>query len=206
MSALVFVLARRHDAENFPAGRAEGAVEAVYVATVALLKGQLDGRLLPGVSARVLTIVWMFLGTAVVAYFTAAIAAVVTVRQLESGIQDLGELRGRPVAAVEGTFQVDWLRHRGFEVVSVTDVAAGAAAVAGGQAAAFVHNAPSLAWWTAKHPTAGVEILGTSFEPGYYAFALQPQSPLRVPINVALLALEETGFIEELDRRWLGTR
>ncbi len=206
MSVLIYALARRHDTDNFPENRAEGVVEAVYVAAGALLKGQLDRRLLPGVFNRVLTIVWMFLGTAVVAYFTAAVAAVVTVRRLDTGIQGLDDLRGSPVAAVVGTFEVDWLRRRGFEVITVNDVDAGAASVTSGQSRALVHSAPALAWWVARHPTAEVDVIDNSFERAYFAFALQHQSPLRLRINVALLALEESGFLEELDRRWLGAR
>jgi ABC-type amino acid transport substrate-binding protein len=202
MSALVYVLARRHDPGNFPASRSEGVVEAVYVATVALLKGQLDRRLLPGVFARVLTIVWMFFGTAVVAYLTAEVAAVLTVQRLNSDIQSLADLSGRPVAAVSGSFIVGWLRERGVEVIEQPNLDTAISALLTHRVDGVVHDAPVLAWWTNQHRGAPVDLVGHVFDRNDYAFAVPEESPLRVTINLALLALEENGFFAELDRRW----
>jgi ABC-type amino acid transport substrate-binding protein len=204
MSVLVYVLARRHDPENFPNERGEAMAEAVYVAAGALLKGQLDRRLLPGAAARVLTILWMFFGTAVVAYFTAAAAALLTVHQLNTDFHDVDDLKGTRVGAVAGTYEVGWLAERGAVVVQAPDIDAAIAALQSGQSEAVVHNAPVLSWWVNKHPSADLELVGSVFSRHDYAFALQGKSALRVPINVALLSLEESGFLAELNRRWLG--
>jgi polar amino acid transport system substrate-binding protein len=203
MSALVYVLARRHDPGNFPSTRREGIVEAVYIAATALLKGQLDRRLLPGIAARILTIVWMFFGTAVVAYLTAEVAAVLTVQRLNTDIQSLGDLAGRQVAAVSGTFIPAWLRERGIDVVERPDIDAAVGTLLARQVDAVVHDAPVLIWWTTQHPSAPLLLVGRMFERNDYAFAVPEQSPLRVTVNLALLDLQETGFFAELDRRWL---
>ena len=207
MSALIFVLARRHDAGNFPASRAEGIVEAVYIAAQALLKGQLDRKLLPGIFARVLTIAWMFFGAAVVAYLTAAVAAALTVQQINNSIQSLADLAGRPVAAASGSFVVGWLAERKIDVVEEPNLDAAIEALLSRRVDAVVHDAPVLTWWTLQHPGAQVDLVGHVFDRNDYAFAVPELSPLRVVVNRALLELEENGFFAELDRRWLeGTR
>ena len=204
MSGLIFWLARRHDRENFPSGRLEGLVEAVYIAAGALLKGQLDRRLLPGVFARILTIVWMFFGAAVVAYVTAAVATVLTVRQLSTDYQAADDVRGKRIAAVAGTPEVAWLSQRGATVVPQPTLDEAIQTLRDGGADALVHDAPVLAWWTTKHPDSGVELVGGIFSRHDYAFALQSKSALRIPINVNLLSLEEAGFLSQLNQRWLG--
>jgi ABC-type amino acid transport substrate-binding protein len=120
MSGLIYVLARRHDAANFPATRSEGIAEAVYVAVSALLQGKLERKLLPGWSGRVLSTVWLVFGTAVVAYVTDAIAAALAVQHLSSRLQDVADLVGKPVAAVKGHQTVPWLARRGINALRRT--------------------------------------------------------------------------------------
>lgn len=204
MSALVFVLARRHDAKNFPQEPVEGAVEALYVATTALLKGNLDRKLLPGIGARLLTIVWLFLGTAVVAYFTAAAASVLTVRQLGTQIQSIADLSGKRVATLQGRTNGGWLTERGIAVTEQPDLASAIAVLEDGSIDAVVHDAPVLSAWLVQHPGVPLEIVGHTFDFKDYALALTHESSLRVRLNLALLELEEEGFFADLDRRWLG--
>jgi polar amino acid transport system substrate-binding protein len=204
MSVLVYVLARRHDADNFPTERGEAMVEAVYVAAGALLKGEISRKLLPGALARVLAIVWMFFGAAVVAYFTAAAAALITVHQLNSDFRDVDDLKGKRVGTVAGMVEANWLAQRGAVVVEALNIDLAIASLRDGETEAVVHKSPTLSWWMSKHPGSGLELVGSVFSRHDYAFALQNHSQLRVPINVALLSLEESGFIAELNRRWFG--
>ena len=203
MSAGIYVLARRHAAADFPTTRSEGIVESVYITTVALLKGQLDRKLLPGAAGRVLTIVWMVFGTALVAYGSAAIAAALTVQHLANKVQELDDLVGKPVAALAGHQAAGWLRRRGIEVVEQPDVDAAVAALLGRRVDAVVHDAPALAWWRTHHPSVPVLTVGRTSDYKDYAIALAPESRLRLRINVALVTLQDAGFFG-FDRRWLG--
>jgi ABC-type amino acid transport substrate-binding protein len=204
MSAGIYVLARRHNVANFPAARNEGIVESVYITLVALLKGQLDHKLLPGAPGRLLTISWMLLGTALVAYLSAAIAAALTVQHLADKVQEFDDLTGKTVAALAGHQTVGWLRQRGIQVVEQPDVDAAVEVLLARQVDAVVHDTPALAWWRARHPSTPVLTVGRSFDYKDYVIAVRPESPLRIPINIALVALREAGFFDELDRRWMG--
>ena len=46
--------------------------------------------------------------------------------------------------------------------------------------------------------------IGPMFEKQFYGIGLQQDSPLRLPINRALLALNERGFMDELQKKWFG--
>lgn len=204
MSALVYVLARRHDLANFPATRAEGIAEAVHVTFGALLKGTLERKLLPGAAGRVLTILWMILGTAVASYLTAAIAAALAVQHLSGSINGLDDLVRRPVAAVQGHQSVKWLARHDVSVIGQPNLDAAVESLLARRVDAVIHDEPGLAWWIARHPTTDVTLADQAFSNKDYAIALRRGSPLRGRINSALLALEEAGFLDELDRRWLG--
>jgi ABC-type amino acid transport substrate-binding protein len=204
MSGGIYVLARRHNAPGFPAARNEGIVESIYIALVALLKGELDHELLPGARGRLLTISWMLFGTALVAYLSAAIAASLTVHHLVTKVHEFDDLAGKRVAALTGHQTVEWLKGRGIQVVEQPDVDAAVEALLGRHVDAVVHDAPALAWWSVQNPSAPVLAVGRSFDYKDYAIAVRPDSHLRIPLNVALGALREAGFFDQLDRRWMG--
>lgn len=204
MSALVYILARRHDPENFPRTPGEGMVEALYIAAGAMMKGQLERKLMPGTPGRILSLVWMVFGTAVVAYITAAVAAALTFQRLNNDYQDVDDLLGKRVAAVAGTHNVDWLAQHGVATVGEPDIDAAAGALVEGKVDAFVHDAPVLSWWVGRHSALPLAVVGRTLDRTDYALALTRQSPLRTRINLQLLSLEENGFFAELDRRWLG--
>jgi len=129
---------------------------------------------------------------------------VLTVHQLSTDYQGIDDLRGKRIVAVAGTPEVSWLGQRGASVVEQPTLDDAIKMLQDGGADALVHDAPVLSWWTSRHPNAGVELVGTVFSRHDYAFALQDKSALRVPINVNLLALEESGFLGQLNQRWLG--
>jgi polar amino acid transport system substrate-binding protein len=205
MSALIYVLARRHDAANFPATRSEGLAEAVYITVSALLQGKLERKLLPGSAGSVLSTVWLVFGTGVVAYVTAALAAALAVQHLSSRLQDVADLVGKPVAAVKGHQTVPWLARRGINALQEQDIERAVDSLLAGRVNAVVHDEPVLAWWIVNHPAAPVLLVGQPFDAKDYAVALRHDSPLRVRVNVALLSLQEAGLFSELDRRWFGT-
>lgn len=205
MSALIYVLARRHDRANFPATRSEGIAEAVYVAVSALLQGKLERKLLPGSAGRVLSIVWLVFGTGMVAYVTAAIAAALAVQHLSRRTQELADLVGKPVAAVHGHQTVQWLARRGINALQARHIDGAVDSLLAERVYAVVHDEPVLAWWIVHHPAAPVLLVGQPFDDKDYAIALRHDSPLRVRVNVALLSVQEAGLFGEFDQRWFGT-
>lgn len=205
MSWLVYYLSRRHNAADFPEARGEGIVEAVYIAAGALLKGDLNRKLMPGVPGRILSLLWMAFGTAAVAYVTAAVAAALTFQRLSNDYQDIDDFIGKRVAAMAGTHTFDWLASHGVSAIGEPDLDTAVQALLAGEVEAVVHSSAILEWWIRHHPGTPLAVVGRTLDRTDYAIALQPQSRLRVRINLALLELEESGFFAELDRRWLSS-
>ncbi len=78
------------------------------------------------------------------------------------------------------------------------------AALQGGKVKAVVYDAPLLQYAVNQAGDDKLQMVGTVFDRQNYAFALQDGSPLREPINRALLSLTERGVGAELRKKWFG--
>ncbi len=97
-----------------------------------------------------------------------------------------------------------WLRNNKAKVSSYPDVATAIAALNSGEVKAVVYDAPVLRYQLSKKSGTRLHLVGPTFERQSYGIGLQQDSTLRVPINRALLALNERGFMEELQKKWFG--
>lgn len=73
-----------------------------------------------------------------------------------------------------------------------------------GEIQAIVYEAPQLRHWLATRGPSMAALVGPVFRPERHGIALPPGSPLRKPINAALLAMQEDGTAEAIAGRWFG--
>ena len=71
---------------------------------------------------------------------------------------------------------------------------------------AFVYDKPLLAWATQQGYSSSTELLGTTFDPQEYAFALPRNSSLRNVLDVAMLNALHSEWWEQALFRYLGSR
>ena len=69
---------------------------------------------------------------------------------------------------------------------------------------AVVYDAMSLQWYDNSHPELPITEVGPVFSKKYCAYALPSGNTLRRDINLALLRRHESGYIEELRKRYFG--
>lgn len=153
---------------------------------------------------RTIALVWMFASIIVISGFTAAIASSLTLSQLESSIEGVNDLPGKRVASVEGSTSADWLRARGLRYRDFPSVAAAVAALDEGRVDAVVYDAPMLRWLALNTESNNVLVLPVRLERQDYAFALPSSSPLREPVNRALLDIIKTEEWEQVLFEYLG--
>lgn len=70
----------------------------------------------------------------------------------------------------------------------------------------MVFDGPILAHYVSNEGLGEARLIERVFRPEDYGIALAQGSPLREPINRALLRLNETGAYQELVEGWFGTR
>jgi len=201
---LVWLAERRHPAGTVAKSYFPGIFQACWwaLATLATQAEEMPRSLW----GRLLAVVWMFVGVAFVAYFTATLTASQTVRELRGSIQDADDLPGKRVATTTGSTAADYLRRRGAQVREFPRIEAAYDALAGGQADAVVFDSPVLLYYASHEGRGKVRVIGAIFREENYGIVLPLNSPYRKPINHALLRLREDGTYDELYSKWFRSR
>ena len=153
---------------------------------------------------RFVAVIWMFVGLAFVAYFTATITATLTVQQLYGDIKGPDDLPGKRVATTLGSTSASYLRQRKIAVVEYTKIEDAYKALLNEDVKAVVFDAPVLLYYAANGGHGKVQIVGPVFRKEDYGIVLPTGSALRKPINNALLRLKENGTYDEIYNKWFG--
>ncbi len=202
---IVWLLERRHPNGIIPSpGYFPGIFYALYWAA-ATLATQAEGAPRHWF-ARILALFWMFTGVVFVALYTAQLAATLTVKQIQGGINGPDDLPGKRVATTRGSTTVAYLRDINAQVVEVSRIEEAYKALADKDVDAVVFDAPVLQYYAANAGKGQVQMVGTLFRKEDYGIVFPPGSPLRKRVNDALLALREDGSYQQLYDRWFVSR
>jgi polar amino acid transport system substrate-binding protein len=152
--------------------------------------------------ARLAAIIWIYAGIVLISYFTAFATTSLTMQTLRGEINGPGDLRNKRVAAVEGSTSATYAGELGATIGAYKNFDAAAEAVLNGKAQAAVYDTPIIMYYAKNEPR--VQIAGPQFRPESYGIAFPLGSPLRRPVDQALLKLVENGTYDSLYRKWFG--
>ena len=203
LAHLLWLVERRHD----PAFRRPypwAIAEALWGVVLIVATGEHGDRHTPRVLKRLTIAALWLLGVVLIAQFTATVTAALTVDRLRSDIRGPDDLPVRTVATAPGSIAAAWLQARDLSFVPVADSEQAYAMLVRGEIQAIVYEAPQLRHWLANRGPSMAALVGPVFRPERYGIALPIGSPLRKPINAALLAMQEDGMAEAISRRWFG--
>jgi ABC-type amino acid transport substrate-binding protein len=188
----------------YPEAYGSGVWESFWWTISMLCTGGCEAKGPAGVPARLVAILWMVVSIVLIAYFTAAVTTEMTVKSLTGDISGPGDLPGVKVGTIAASTAETWLKKNKARMTSYPDVSTAIAALNSGELKAVVYDAPVLRYYLSKKIGTRLRLVGPIFEKQSYGIGLQQDSPLRVPINRALLALNERGFMDELQKKWFG--
>ena len=154
--------------------------------------------------ARMVAVFWMFASVVFIAYFTAAVTSNLTLQQLRADINGPEDLPGKRVASVKGSTASEYLRQHNIETTDYAKVEEAYQALQQGQADAVVYDAPVLLYFASHEGKGRVQTIGAIFRKENYGIAFPDKSPLRKPVNEALLKLKESGTYDTLYAKWFG--
>ncbi|TSA33309.1 MAG: hypothetical protein D4R65_07935 [Verrucomicrobiaceae bacterium] len=203
-TVLVYFFERRHN-PDFPKTTAAGAAEAFYYVVTLALTGKSAYKGFPGILGRLVMVAWIILGIITVAYLTSSITSSMTLEKLGNRISGPEDLPGKTVAVVSGSTAEHYLRDKGITIYPAKDLASAVDAMLGQKAAAVVDDAPVLQSYDFNHPRLPITEVGPVFAPQNYGFALAIGSPLRLPLNQALLDLGESRTLSGIFHAYFGS-
>jgi len=206
VGTLFWITERRRNPEHFPAAPLPGIANGVWLALVTMTTVGYGDRVPVTAPGRLVASVWMVVALLTASSLTAFLSTALTLSQISAGeVRSASDLRGLPVAVIEGTTSEAFARRRGARTVPVDDVDDALARLDAGRVDAVVFDRPVLRWFLAEHPEMDVVLSDASYEPVGYGFAMpHERSKLRRELNVALLDLAENGVVDRVIGEWLG--
>ncbi|MBY6204897.1 transporter substrate-binding domain-containing protein [Halomonas denitrificans] len=198
---LVWLFERRVNPEEFDARVGPGIGAGFWWAAVTMTTVGYGDKSPRSLGGRVVALIWMFAAIIVISGFTAAITTSLTVSRLGSSIESVDDLEGRRIATLAGSASAEWLADNGFRTVEFASLDEALQAVDAEQVPAVLYDAPLLIDRIGAMEESSLRVLPERVERLDYAFVLPEGSPLREPINRALLETTRSpGWQRALDR------
>ena len=199
----IWLLERKRN-EQFPRAYVAGLWEGIWWAAVTVTTVGYGDRTPIGRIGRIFGLLWMFAGLFIIANFTAAVTARLTVDEIQGSISGPGDLPGKPVASVEGSTGDVWLTQEGIPHRSVGTIDQAYSLLDSGIVQAVVYDYPVLRHHALNFGEGYVRVVGEPFNAEDYGIAFPEGSPLREEVNRALLRLREDGTYDRLHSEWFG--
>jgi polar amino acid transport system substrate-binding protein len=155
--------------------------------------------------ARVLAVLWMFVGIVFVASYTARLTTTLTVQRIRGPINGPQDLPGKEVATIANTVAADYLRMHDARVRVFDQPDQMFKALLHKEVVAAVSESPIMRYYAAHDGKGRVILVGPEFNTAPLAMTFQLNSPLRRMVGVALLTLRQKGTYQQLYDKWFGT-
>ncbi len=200
---IVWAFEKRRNSEMFGEGTIKGIGHGIWWAMVTMTTvgyGDKSPRTLGG---RLVALIWMIFSIIFIASVTANITTSMTISELRGKVHGFSDLYQARVGALSRSEGFDFLTKQGISVMPFGNIQEGMAAVAGQSIDAFVLNEQLLKYLVKKEFPGRVQILPGTYDDYFVSIAMPQNSPLRKPINKALLRLMKTGNWSELQNRYI---
>lgn len=193
----------RHHNPDFPKAWPDSIAEAFYyVITLSLGKSAYKG--FTGWFGRLVLVFWTILAVFVVAYITSSITSSMTLEKLRYHINGPQDLPGKVVGTVQESAALPYLKRHAIEYKQYRDLPEAVSALLKGEIPAIVGAAPILQYYDHSNKNLPITEVGPIFAPYNYGFAFRPGYHLRLPLNQALLTLQESGDLADICREYFG--
>ncbi len=199
----VIWLTHRHQ-PDFPKGYLPGVLEGMWWGVTNFPQNSLGDKNPKSWIGRFLSVIWLILGVALLANFTASVTATMTVQQIQGSIQGVSDLPGKRVLTVKGTTAESYLAQNQIRATSLPKIEDALDQLQSGKADAVVYDAPVLQYFASHDGNGKAAVVGSVFKPEYYGIALANNSALRKPINQTLTDLGASGALITMQQKWFG--
>lgn len=199
---VVWLIERRHPGSIVASAYFPGIFQAIWWATGASLGQQLTHPQSP--IGRAIAALGIFVSVIFLSYFTANVTTALTVQQLKGDINGPEDLPGRRVSTVAGSTAAQHLRSNGVTPIESANIADAIRSLYDRRADAVVFDAPVLLYHAATEGRNRSQVVGPVFRREAYGILFPQGSPLRKPVNEALLKLRENGSYDAIYRRWFA--
>ena len=204
VAILVWLLERKRNVPHFGGRPIQGIGSAVWWSASTMTTVGYGDKAPVTAAGRMIAVAWMFIGIVLLSGVTATITTALTLHRLGSRIQGPEDLPGSLVATIPDTAAEMYLKTHHINSTPFTTVWEGLRAVARRQVDAMVYDAPILRYVAKTEMPNAVRVLHATFDHEDYGLIIPQGSPLREPINRALLTVIREPTWDDVLRSYLG--
>jgi len=201
---LLWWFERGGNPESFPPQYPRGVWEAIWWIASTIVAGGCDNKHVATALGRAIAFTWMVGGIVLLAAFTSVLTATLTAEQVTGKIHGPRDLTGRTVGCVETAVTVQIIRQRGGVPREFPTMSGALDALSTGFVDAVVGENQQLMYLTNQPDRQEIKLVGPIFESFDYGLGLPNGSPLREPLNMAILRMREDGTFSRIRGQWLG--
>lgn len=183
---------------NYP----KGILQACYWAVVTMSTVGYGDYAPKHPVGRICAIFVIFIGVGIFGFEVAQMTSVMTADRIAGMVIHPEDLRGKDVGVPEGTTSVETMAAFDVNLREYPGFDEACDALEAGKLYAVVFDSPAVLNRTLKDDD--VKAVGEMFAPQKYGIAMRDGSPLREPINRAILRLVESDRYEYLQTKWFG--
>jgi ABC-type amino acid transport substrate-binding protein len=202
--AMVWLFEGRRNREMFGGGVVKGLGHGIWWAMVTMTTVGYGDKTPKTFGGRIVALIWMFASIILVAGFTAAITASLTVGELSGRVRGLHELYGVRVGSVAQSGSLNFLTRHGIAVRPFENEQDGLQAIVDKKIDVFVFDELVLKYLVRTEFPGRVHVLPEIFDHYFVGLAMPQGSPLREPVNRALLKIIDTDDWLRLKERYIG--
>ena len=200
---LVWSFERRKNSEMFGDGTVGGIGHGIWWAMVTMTTVGYGDKAPKTIGGRIIALMWMIFSIIFIASFTANITTSLTITELRGKVRGFNDLYNARVGSIPRSEGFDYLTKQGIAAIPFKSTQEGLEGVANKEVDAFVLNEQILKDLVKRQFPGRVQVLPGTFDEYFVSMALQDKSPLRKPINKALLKFMKTQNWLELRNRYM---
>jgi ABC-type amino acid transport substrate-binding protein len=154
---------------------------------------------------RLVAVIWMLGSVVLVSMFSANLISRLTAERVEnSGIRTDSDLRGKKIAAVAHSSGAEYLDRLHLEYEKYDDLADALASLSDGRSDAVVNSEGTLRYLVATRFADNIRVPRILLASAYMAIALPEHSPLKRPIDRALIKITGSPGWRSVEERYFG--
>lgn len=195
---IFWLVERKNNPDHFGGGIFRGIGAGIYWVGSTLASGVCFGIALKSLPARMLGILWMFVCALALSAFTASLASSLIGRHLADHTLSRENLRGMHLGAVKDEVSEFVVKKIGGRYTLYKEEEEALKALLDKKVEGFLYDEVTLHYYAENDYRDKISIQPTNMKRIPCAFGLPPGSPLRKPINMAMLNIIEEPLWESI--------